>query len=551
MVEWSEPNRGLMAQRTRVPARPARSLLASIAIAMVWLCACAEPVPPVPPLPPPPPVLPADAVPAILALIDDVGFERPQPDGLVVDSAQVQRDRVRFEVHRAEALDGPALATLTLLPLEAAEAADARSTSFALRIEPGADPSAGLLLQRLVASVQGHDRGDIYVRPKVVVPVAAPIVAALVWDVHLLQAAIAALVLALFGSLAMLWRRGLPLAPPRIEVRVTHLLPAALQCTIFLYWSLYWRDLGPRVFPLIAMELVAALVFDALLELWTARRFVLSSGALPIVLSTNLFVVFEPGAIALALAAIALALVSRRWVRAGDRHVFNPSVFGLTIVGIASLILPQIGYGDTAYEFSLSPNATELVLVLATIVQLRLPLVLVSFGAFFGLLASSALLGGVAFEPTWAPIALVLTLLVTDPATIPRRPATRLLFGLLAGLSMRVAGEVMHGIFALDNFAKVTGVFIANGSAVLALRATNRWGPLAAPRRRWRTSGRAARPALEPAARRALVAADGVAPAHDRCEIRRARTVSGDPGAASAERDALCPAQSRWWRPLR
>lgn len=424
-----------------------------------------------------PPVLPGTAAPAILALIDDVGFERPQADGLVVDSAQIQRDRVRFEVHAADAVDGPALATLTLLPVEAAEASDARSTSFALRVAPGADTRAAPLLQRLVQSVQRRDRGDLYARPTVVVAAAAPIDGALAWDVRLLLGTLASLALALLASLAVAWRRGVALGWPKVEVRVTHLLPAALQCTIFAYWSLYWRDLGPRVVPLIAMELVAALLFDALVELWTARRWVVSSGALPIVLSTNLFVVFEPGAVGLTLAALTLALLSRRWIRSGDRHVFNPSVFGLTLVGCATLVAPQLGYGDTAYEFSLAPNATELVLVLATIVQLRLPLVLVSFGAFAGLLLASKAIGGVAFEPTWAPIALVLTLLVTDPATIPRRPATRLLFGLCAGASMRVAGEVMHGVFALDNFAKVTGVFVANASTVAALWLGRRAGP--------------------------------------------------------------------------
>ena len=430
-----------------------------------------------------PPVLPGSATPAILALIDDVGFERPQADGLVVDSAQIQRDRVRFEVHAAAAVDAPALATLTLLPIEAAEAADARSTSFALRVAPGAAPRAGPLLLRLVQSVQTRDHGGLYARPTVPAPGPTPLQRALAFDLRLLQGALAALAAALLGSLVVARRRGARLRWPKVEVRVTHLLPAALQCTIFAYWSLYWRDLGPRVVPMIAMELVAALLFDAIVELWTARRWVVSSGALPIVLSTNLFVVFEPGAVGLTLAALTLALLSRRWIRSGDRHVFNPSVFGLTLVGCATLVAPQLGYGDTAYEFSLAPNATELVLVLATIVQLRLPLVLVSFGAFAGLLLASKAIGGVAFEPTWAPIALVLTLLVTDPATIPRRPATRLLFGLCAGASMRVAGEVMHGVFALDNFAKVTGVFVANAGAVLALRlrvGSGRWPRLEA-----------------------------------------------------------------------
>lgn len=44
----------------------------------------------------------------------------------------------------------------------------------------------------------------------------------------------------------------------------------------------------------------------------------------------------------------------------------------------------------------------------------------------------------------WPPIALVITLLVTDPATQPKTPVGRLLFGLLAGVLMRVCGDLLQ-----------------------------------------------------------------------------------------------------------
>jgi hypothetical protein len=124
--------------------------------------------------------------------------------------------------------------------------------------------------------------------------------------------------------------------------------------------------------------------------------------------------------------------------------------------------MPQLGHGDTVHEFSLAPNVTELILILALVVQFRLPVVLVSIGTFLGLHLVGNMSGRLAFDPIWPPIALVITLLVTDPATQPKSPLGRLAFGLLAGVLMRVSGEFMLTYLNQGFWGKAAGVALAN-----------------------------------------------------------------------------------------
>jgi hypothetical protein len=316
------------------------------------------------------------------------------------------------------------------------------------------------LASHLTANIIAHDHGDLYVvqpvrpRQEVEMPSRAG---------DRLQLAGAAAALATLLLASVLWqRRQTGLWPAREKrIQITHFLPASLQLVIFAYWSLYWREMA-EIGPMIALEVLAALLLDALLHLWREKKLVLTGGALPITLSTNLFVIFAPNGAWLSLVAVSLALLTKHFVRSSRGHVFNPSAIGLLVVGIVTLLLPQLGYGDTAYEFALAPNTTELILILALVVQLRLPVVLVSIGAFLGLHLTGRLYGQVSFDPVWPPIALVITLLVTDPATQPKTPVGRLLFGLLAGVLMRVCGDLLQTYLNQDFWGKVGGVALAN-----------------------------------------------------------------------------------------
>ena len=273
--------------------------------------------------------------------------------------------------------------------------------------------------------------------------------------------AIAAL-LAVMGPLAAV--RALKLRQkPMIAgfLKPTHLLPALIQCVIFAYWSLYYRRLAYYL-PLVGLELVFAYALDALLALSLKGRWRVTAGPLPVVFSTNLFVLFLPGQVHLTLAAIALALLSKAMITRDGKHVMNPSAFGIATVGLLTLIWPALGYGDTAREFNLAPNMTELVLLLGLIVQARVPVVLASLGCFFALHAWQMVVGVMIFAPWWAPVALVIVLLVTDPATVPRSPIGKLIYGVVAGLLMEVFAALTTAAFQQDFYAKVMCVPVAN-----------------------------------------------------------------------------------------
>lgn len=269
--------------------------------------------------------------------------------------------------------------------------------------------------------------------------------------------------------------------------KVSHFLPATLQCLIFAYWSLYYRRLSYYV-PLIGLELVYAYLLEGLVSLSMRGKWRVSAAPLPVVFSTNLFVLFLPGQVHLTLAAISLALLSKVMIVRDGRHVVNPSAFGIAIVGLLTMMFPELGYGDTAREFNLPPNMTELVILLGLIVQTRLPIVMTSVGCFVALHLWQQVVGVMIFSPWWAPVALVIVLLVTDPATVPRTPKARLLYGLVAGLLMEIFAALTTWAFAQDFYAKVMCVPFANALVpqieALAARLPD-WRPLRALEPRW------------------------------------------------------------------
>lgn len=138
-----------------------------------------------------------------------------------------------------------------------------------------------------------------------------------------------------------------------------------------------------EIAPMIALEVLAALLLDALLHLWQEKTGPDQRG-FAIYPVNEPVCDFCPGWWLVVTDSGVLALLTKHFVRGSRGHVFNPSAIGLLVVD-ATLLVPQLGCGDTAYEFALAPNTTELILILALVVQLRLPVVLVSIGAFLGL----------------------------------------------------------------------------------------------------------------------------------------------------------------------
>jgi hypothetical protein len=268
-----------------------------------------------------------------------------------------------------------------------------------------------------------------------------------------------------------------------LKMKITHILPSTLQLTIFAYWSAYWSGVSGLILS-IAIQLLYAILLEAALGLFLRRKWEVGLGVFPIVLSTNLFVQFPLEDTFITLTMLTLALVSKVLIQSNGKHIFNPSAFGVGVVGLVNVLWPEMGQGDHSWNFGAAPNMTEVVLLVAIIVQLRLPIVLISISAFLGLtLLTLWDLGTV--RPTWAPMFLVITLLVTDPSTIPKTPWGKVLFGFTFGVSSGLLGVWMKGVWGNDFYSKILMVLPVNAARGLFDRVGDslsswRWMPSSA-----------------------------------------------------------------------
>ena len=245
------------------------------------------------------------------------------------------------------------------------------------------------------------------------------------------------------------------------EIKITHLLPAFLQLVILSYWLAHWSD-GRTLVALIAIQLAYAYLLEFYLSILADRPWRLGFGPLPIVLSTNLFAQYMGGAFWCGLLAVTTAIVSKAFIHRDGAHVFNPSVVGLTVIGIIDLASGAVPTPDFAHEFHSAPNMTEVILILALVVQVRIPIVLVTLGATFGIFLTNTVVPDAAFLPTWAAVTLVLCLLITDPATIPKRPLAKIVFGLFIGAGMVLGHNILLTFGHSDFWAKVIPIPLAN-----------------------------------------------------------------------------------------
>jgi len=268
------------------------------------------------------------------------------------------------------------------------------------------------------------------------------------------------------GALLRRDRFAFPTLAPA-TIKFTHVLPAALQIVLFAYWSVYWSGVLAHL-PILAVQLVFAYAFDFLLN-WTLHRtYSPSFGPVPIVLSANLFVWFDSGDVLLYALVIAVALSSKALIRYAGRHVFNPSVLGVAVVGILCIVLPQVfHYQDISHDFSRPPLMAEVIVLLALIPQVRLRTAPVAFGAALSMLGTMFIVyaltgyrGGP--SPWWPPWLLAITLLAGDPATIPSTSVSRLLFGLFLGMAFYFLSRALLFSIGSDFFSKVIPIPVVN-----------------------------------------------------------------------------------------
>ncbi len=275
-------------------------------------------------------------------------------------------------------------------------------------------------------------------------------------------------------------------SPPRfgvaVEIKRTHLTPVGVQVVLLAYWAAHWLPLRGRLLSLVWL-VPAALLADYALVRWRTGASRLSLAALPVVLSATLYTNYPLSQSLWMGLVVGVALLSKALIRRRGRHVFNPSALGLSVLAYLTL-LGVAPLQDVAHAFSAAPNMVELILLLALVAQLRVPVVLVTLGSVVGLGVWALVHGwvlpgssGLLFTPGWAPVTLVLVLLLTDPATIPESPAGRLLFGVVVGALMGAWGDVLVALGRPDFFGKVLAVPMGNAMVPWLQRAGARLDP--------------------------------------------------------------------------
>ena len=224
-----------------------------------------------------------------------------------------------------------------------------------------------------------------------------------------------------------------------------HYVQLAMHTSIYLYWGWYWREVYHYA-PLIVAQIVFVYALDMLLSWWRRDQWTLGFGPFPIVLSTNLFLWFKDDWFFLQFLLVSLGVVCKEfvtWRRDGRRaHIFNPSAIALAIFSVGLLLThsTQLTWGEeVAVSQGRPPHIYLEIFVLGLLVQALFSVTLVTLSAAGALLALNLAYTGSTglyyFVDSNIPIAvfLGLHLLITDPATSPRKNAGKVIFGAMYG----------------------------------------------------------------------------------------------------------------------
>src|SRR6476646_3088437 len=224
-----------------------------------------------------------------------------------------------------------------------------------------------------------------------------------------------------------------------------HYVQLTMHTSIYLYWGWYWREVYHYA-PLIVAQIVFVYVLD-MLVCWSRRdQWILGFGPFPIVLSINLFLWFKDDWFFLQFLLVSTGVLCKEfitWRRDGRRtHIFNFSAIALAIFSIGLLITHStyITWGEeVAVSQGRPPHIYLEIFAVGLVVQALFSVTLVTLSAAAALfilsLAYTGATGVYYFVDSNIPIAvfLGLHLLVTDPATSPRRNFGKLLFGAMYG----------------------------------------------------------------------------------------------------------------------
>jgi Sel1 repeat len=229
-----------------------------------------------------------------------------------------------------------------------------------------------------------------------------------------------------------------------------HYVQLTMHSCIYAYWGWYWREVYHQI-PLIICQLVFAYALDMIVCWFRRDKWILGFGPFPIVLSTNLFLWFKPDWYFLQFLMLATGVLCKEfitWKRDGRRaHIFNPSAIALFVFSVGLIVThsTQISWGEEiAVSFDRPPHIYMEIFLLGLVVQALFSVTLVTLSAAAALYALNLVYSGRTglyyFVDTNIPAAvfLGLHLLVTDPATSPKKNFGKIVFG--AGYGVLVFG---------------------------------------------------------------------------------------------------------------
>jgi len=225
-----------------------------------------------------------------------------------------------------------------------------------------------------------------------------------------------------------------------------HYVQLVMHSCLYAYWGWYWREVYHYV-PLILAQIVFCYALD-MLVCWSRRdRWIAGFGPIPIILSTNLFLWFRDDWFFFQFVMISIGVVAKEyvtWKRDGrTTHIFNPSAVGLFIFSVILIATHKtsITWGEQiAVTLHQPPNIYLEIFVLGLVVQALFSVTLVTLSAAAMLCLMNVIYthftGVYQFVDSSIPVSVFigLHLLVTDPATSPRRNSAKIIFGGLYGM---------------------------------------------------------------------------------------------------------------------
>jgi hypothetical protein len=306
---------------------------------------------------------------------------------------------------------------------------------------------------------------------------------------HLTDSFLGAAGLLVAGLCALWWsvvRTGRTLTYEFVPRRV-HWVQMIMHSSVYAYWGWYWREVYHEI-PLIIAQVFFLYVLD-MLVCWSRRdEWILGFGQIPIIFSMNLFLWFRDDWFYLQFVMVAIIVFGKeflRWKRDGQStHIFNPSAFALfltSIVLIATHTTPITWGTEISTTFNYPPHIYMEIFLLGLIVQGLFSVTLVTLSA-----AAILYVFNVAYTGSTGmyqfidfnihpAVFLGLHLLVTDPATSPRKNFGKVIFGAAYGAGVFVLVGWLGTLAFYDKLLCVPALNLSVRALDRASIALNAW----------------------------------------------------------------------------